>query len=91
MDHIRLRSQLRTFPLHFLLSLPFQLERGRGMIVRGMFIVIMYRQGCLLLFFGRVADLYGRKRTFLAGIALLGAFGLGCGFAQGTSQTFFLI
>lgn len=54
------------------------------MIVRGMFIVIMYRQGCLLLFFGRVADLYGRKRTFLVGIVLLGAFGLGCGFAQGT-------
>ncbi|KAI0078556.1 MFS general substrate transporter [Panus rudis PR-1116 ss-1] len=38
--------------------------------------------GCLLLFLGRLADLYGRKRTFLLGIAFQGAFGLGCAFAQ---------
>ncbi|OJT07816.1 hypothetical protein TRAPUB_1299 [Trametes pubescens] len=38
--------------------------------------------GCLLLFFGRLADLYGRKRLFLCGCAWLGVFALGCGFAQ---------
>ncbi|MBF0815837.1 MFS transporter [Microbacterium paludicola] len=34
------------------------------------------------LFFGRVADLFGRKRLFLAGIALLGASSLAGGLAQ---------
>ncbi|KAI0656360.1 efflux transporter [Cubamyces menziesii] len=38
--------------------------------------------GCLLLFFGRIADLYSRKYTFILGSALMGALGLGCGFAQ---------
>ncbi|KAH9925490.1 efflux transporter [Fomitopsis serialis] len=38
--------------------------------------------GCLLLFFGRLADLYGRKKAFLAGITVLGVLSLGCGFAQ---------
>ncbi|KAI0729086.1 efflux transporter [Fomitopsis betulina] len=38
--------------------------------------------GCLLLFFGRLADLYGRKKAFLAGILVLGVLSLGCGFAQ---------
>ncbi|KAL1950009.1 hypothetical protein VTO73DRAFT_8890 [Trametes versicolor] len=38
--------------------------------------------GCLLLFFGRLADLYGRKRLFLCGCAWLSIFALGCGFAQ---------
>ncbi|KAI0636359.1 efflux transporter [Trametes polyzona] len=38
--------------------------------------------GCLLLFFGRMADLYGRKRCFLCGCAWMGIFALGCGFAQ---------
>ncbi|KAI0077783.1 MFS general substrate transporter [Panus rudis PR-1116 ss-1] len=38
--------------------------------------------GCLLLFLGRVADLYGRKKVFLLGILIQGAFGLGCSFAQ---------
>ncbi|PCH44103.1 efflux transporter [Wolfiporia cocos MD-104 SS10] len=38
--------------------------------------------GCLLLFFGRLADLYGRKKAFLLGTFLLGIFGLGCGFAN---------
>ncbi|RPD55048.1 efflux transporter [Lentinus tigrinus ALCF2SS1-6] len=38
--------------------------------------------GCMLLFLGRLADLFGRKVTFIAGCAFMGAFGLGCGFAQ---------
>ncbi|GBE89981.1 efflux transporter [Sparassis crispa] len=38
--------------------------------------------GCLLLFFGRLADLYGRKLAFLFGAVVLGLFGLGCGFAK---------
>ncbi|GBE86839.1 efflux transporter [Sparassis crispa] len=38
--------------------------------------------GCLLLFLGRLADLYGRKLTFLFGAFLMGVFGLGCGFAN---------
>ncbi|KAF8621484.1 hypothetical protein AX15_007772 [Amanita polypyramis BW_CC] len=37
---------------------------------------------CLLLLFGRIADLYGRKKTFLAGSTWLFAFTLACGFAQ---------
>ena len=39
-------------------------------------------QGCLLLFLGRAADLYGRKKAFILGCAFMGIFGLGCGFAQ---------
>ncbi|KAE9396652.1 efflux transporter [Gymnopus androsaceus JB14] len=38
--------------------------------------------GCLLILFGRVADLYGRKKTFLAGTLSLIAFTIGCSFAQ---------
>lgn len=38
--------------------------------------------GCLLLFAGRVADLYGRKMTFLFGVFVMGVFSLGCGFVQ---------
>ncbi|KAH9924328.1 efflux transporter [Epithele typhae] len=38
--------------------------------------------GCLLLFLGRAADLYGRKRAFVLGCAWMGIFGLGCGFAK---------
>ncbi|KAI0656359.1 efflux transporter [Cubamyces menziesii] len=38
--------------------------------------------GCLLLFLGRIADLYSRKYTFIGGCAVLGILGLGCGFAQ---------
>ncbi|KAL1744774.1 major facilitator superfamily domain-containing protein [Schizophyllum fasciatum] len=38
--------------------------------------------GCLLLMFGRIADVYGRKKTFLAGALWLFAFTLGCGFAH---------
>lgn len=38
--------------------------------------------GCLLLFFGRLADIYGRKNAFLLGSAFLAIFTLACGFAQ---------
>jgi MFS family permease len=43
-------------------------------------------QGCLLLALGRVADLYGRKKTFLAGSAFLTAFTLACAFPSGRSH-----
>ncbi len=39
-------------------------------------------QGCLLIFFGRLADLHGRKKAFLLGVFWLCAFSLGCGFAN---------
>ncbi|OAX31939.1 MFS general substrate transporter [Rhizopogon vinicolor AM-OR11-026] len=39
--------------------------------------------GCLLLFFGRLADLYGRKKAFMIGSLCQIAFSLGCGFANG--------
>ncbi|KAJ8093347.1 hypothetical protein PM082_020204 [Marasmius tenuissimus] len=38
--------------------------------------------GCLLLLFGRLADLHGRKKAFLAGSMWLVAFTLSCGFAK---------
>ncbi|KIP11053.1 hypothetical protein PHLGIDRAFT_173914 [Phlebiopsis gigantea 11061_1 CR5-6] len=38
--------------------------------------------GCLLLLFGRLADLYGRKLVFLFGVLCLAVFSLGCGFAH---------
>ncbi|KAG2340747.1 MFS general substrate transporter [Suillus weaverae] len=38
--------------------------------------------GCLLLFFGRLADIYGRKKAFMIGTLCQVAFSLGCGFAQ---------
>ncbi|TFK71576.1 efflux transporter [Pluteus cervinus] len=37
--------------------------------------------GCLLLIFGRLADLHGRKRVFIAGSCWLAVFSLACGFA----------
>lgn len=37
--------------------------------------------GCLLLFFGRLADLYGRKKAFLLGMLTQVIFAVGCGFA----------
>ncbi|MEV0698819.1 MFS transporter [Saccharopolyspora sp. NPDC050389] len=38
--------------------------------------------GGLLLLFGRAADLLGRRRVFLSGVALFGAASLACGIAQ---------
>ncbi|KAJ6509090.1 major facilitator superfamily domain-containing protein [Mycena vulgaris] len=38
--------------------------------------------GCLLLFFGRLADLHGRKNAFLIGSGFLAVFTLACGFAK---------
>ncbi|MFI1867292.1 MFS transporter [Streptomyces jumonjinensis] len=38
--------------------------------------------GGLLLLFGRAADLLGRRRVFLGGVALFGAASLACGLAQ---------
>ncbi|KAF8992533.1 major facilitator superfamily domain-containing protein [Cyathus striatus] len=38
--------------------------------------------GCLLLVFGRLADLHGRKKTFLLGSLWLVAFTLACGFTN---------
>jgi MFS family permease len=38
--------------------------------------------GCLLLFFGRLADLYGRKRGFMIGTLWQCAFAIGCGLSQ---------
>ena len=35
-----------------------------------------------MIFFGRLADLYGRKKAFLIGSLWLGVFSLGCGFSQ---------
>ncbi|KAI0272298.1 efflux transporter [Gloeopeniophorella convolvens] len=37
---------------------------------------------CCLLLFGRLADLYGRKRIWLIGYLIMAAFGLGAGFSQ---------
>jgi len=38
--------------------------------------------GCLLLLFGRLADLYGRKLMFLTGCAVISIFSLAVGFSQ---------
>ncbi|KIK51431.1 hypothetical protein GYMLUDRAFT_50532 [Collybiopsis luxurians FD-317 M1] len=38
--------------------------------------------GCLLLLFGRLADLYGRKQVFLIGSLWLLSFTLGCAFVE---------
>ncbi|KAF7976799.1 hypothetical protein HWV62_5654 [Athelia sp. TMB] len=46
--------------------------------------------GCFLVFFGRIADLYGRKRVFIAGSLVLAAFSLGLGFSNGTPPSFYL-
>ncbi|KAH8104780.1 major facilitator superfamily domain-containing protein [Cristinia sonorae] len=38
--------------------------------------------GCLLILFGRLADLYGRRNIFVLGCLIHGAFSLGSGFAN---------
>lgn len=42
-------------------------------------------QGCFLILFGRLADLYGRKLTFLIGVTSMTIFSIGCGFANNNS------
>ncbi|KAG8782667.1 hypothetical protein FRC16_002565 [Serendipita sp. 398] len=42
--------------------------------------------GCLLLLFGRLADLYGRKLTWMLGMAFSIIFTLGCGFSATAIQ-----
>ncbi|KAL0065908.1 hypothetical protein AAF712_007034 [Marasmius tenuissimus] len=48
-------------------------------------------RGCLLLLFGRLADLHGRKKAFLAGSMWLVAFTLSCGFARGQKSGFIFV
>jgi MFS family permease len=38
--------------------------------------------GCMLLLFGRLADIWGRKKAFIIGSFSVAAFTLGCGFAN---------
>lgn len=38
--------------------------------------------GCLLIPVGRLADLYGRRKVFIIGCIIQGAFSLGCGFGH---------
>lgn len=47
--------------------------------------ILTLSQGCLLLFFGRLADLYGRKKAFLLGMSWQMAFAIGLGFAESES------
>ncbi|KAJ7635334.1 MFS general substrate transporter [Roridomyces roridus] len=46
--------------------------------------------GCFLLLFGRLADLYGRKKMYVGGTIYLGILHLGCGFAQNITTLFVL-
>ncbi|KAF7312532.1 MFS general substrate transporter [Mycena indigotica] len=46
--------------------------------------------GCFLLLFGRLADLYGRKKMYLGGTVYLGLLSLGCGFAKNANSLFIL-
>ncbi|KAJ7725203.1 MFS general substrate transporter [Mycena metata] len=46
--------------------------------------------GCFLLLFGRLADLFGRKKFFLLGITWLGVLSIGCGFAQNATTLYIL-
>jgi MFS family permease len=45
-------------------------------------------QGCFLLLFGRLADLYGRKKVFIMGSLFLTVFSLGLGFSNGITFAF---
>ncbi|MFE9662196.1 DHA2 family efflux MFS transporter permease subunit [Streptomyces sp. NPDC005955] len=51
---------------------------GLAWVVNAYFVAF----GGLLLLFGRMADLLGRRRVFLTGVALFGAASLVCGLAQ---------
>jgi MFS family permease len=44
---------------------------------------LLSTQGCLLLFFGRLADIHGRKKAFMIGTLCQIVFSLGGSFAQG--------
>ncbi|KAJ7627026.1 putative efflux transporter [Roridomyces roridus] len=46
--------------------------------------------GCFLLLFGRLADLYGRKKLYVGGTLYLGILHLGCGFARNATTLFVL-
>ncbi|KAJ7624389.1 major facilitator superfamily domain-containing protein [Roridomyces roridus] len=46
--------------------------------------------GCFLLLFGRLADLYGRKKLYVSGTLYLGILHLGCGFARHATTLFVL-
>jgi MFS family permease len=48
-------------------------------------------QGCLLLLCGRIADLYGRKKTFLIGSLIVAAFTTGSAFAKGIQRSPFSV
>lgn len=43
-----------------------------------------------MIFFGRLADLYGRKKAFIIGTFWLGVFSLGCGFANDINTLYVL-
>ena len=47
-------------------------------------------QGCLLVLFGRLADIWGRKLAFLLGAAWMMAFSIGCGFAPNNTSLIIL-
>lgn len=68
MDHLRVLAQLGAYPVPCVHLLVSHWP---------------VTQGCLLLFLGRIADLFGRKNTFIFGCGFMGILGLGCGFAQG--------
>jgi MFS family permease len=46
--------------------------------------------GCLLLLFGRLADIYGRKLVWLSGAAWIVAASIGCSFAKTDIQLIIL-
>ncbi|CAK5284758.1 unnamed protein product, partial [Mycena citricolor] len=46
--------------------------------------------GCFLLLLGRIADLYGRKKLYVAGTLYLGLLSLGCGFGKSATVLYVL-
>lgn len=51
-------------------------------IHKDVFDLKLYLQGCLLVLFGRLADLYGRKKVFILGSIWMTVFSLACAFAN---------